>query len=75
MLTQVTEKGQDHTTLQFTEAESEEHALSIEPLQALHPVYPVHMSKPIPSYGRGNMTELLQAVQENVRETHFSQGQ
>ncbi|KAJ0261655.1 AT hook motif-containing protein [Hirschfeldia incana] len=47
---------------------SEEQALSIEPLQAIHPVHPVHM----PSNGRGNMTELLQ---ENVRETQFSQGQ
>ncbi|CAN6968835.1 unnamed protein product [Brassica oleracea var. botrytis] len=68
LFTQVMEKGQVHT-------ESEEQALSIEPLQAIHPVHPVHMPKPTPSYGRGNMTELLQAVQENVRETHFSQGQ
>ncbi|CAH2069922.1 unnamed protein product [Thlaspi arvense] len=76
LLTQVMKKGQAHHTTHFTEAaESEEQALSIEPLQAIHPVHPVHMPKPMPSYGRGKMTELLQAVQENVRETHFSQGQ
>ncbi|CAH8381900.1 unnamed protein product [Eruca vesicaria subsp. sativa] len=76
LLTQVMKEGQVHnTTPQFTEAESEEQALSIEPLQAIHPVHPVHVPKPMPSYGRGKMTELLQAVQENVRETHFSQGQ
>lgn len=40
---------------------SEEQALSIEPLQAIHPVRPVHM----PSYGRGNMTELLQVKKRN----------
>ncbi|CAN8248279.1 unnamed protein product [Cochlearia groenlandica] len=57
------------------EAESDEQALSIEPLQAIHPVHPVHVAKPMASYGHGNLTELLQAVQENVRETHYSQGQ
>ncbi|KAL0734750.1 hypothetical protein Bca4012_010960 [Brassica carinata] len=76
LLTQVMKEGQVHnSTPQFTEPESEEQALSIEPLQAIHPVHPVHIPKPMPSYGRGKMTELLQAVQENVRETHYSQGQ
>jgi hypothetical protein len=76
LLTQVMSDGQvHHHTAQSIEAESDEQALSIEPLQAIHPVHPVHVPKPMPSYGRGNMTELLQAVQENVRETHFSQGQ
>lgn len=76
LLTRVMKEGQVHnSTTRFTEPESEEQALSIEPLQAIHPVHPVHIPKPMPSYGRGKMTELLQAVQENVRETHFSQGQ
>ena len=61
LLTQVMKEGQVHnSTTRFTEPESEEQALSIEPLQAIHPVHPVHMLKPVPSYGRGNMTELLQ---------------
>ncbi|KAJ0267084.1 AT hook motif-containing protein [Hirschfeldia incana] len=73
LLTQVMKEGQVHNTAsQFTEHESEEQALSIEPLQAIHPVHPVHIPKPMPSYGRGKMTELLQ---ENVREPHYSQGQ
>ncbi|XP_010443075.1 PREDICTED: uncharacterized protein LOC104726021 isoform X2 [Camelina sativa] len=71
LLTQVMNKGQVHHTAQSIEPESDEQALSIEPLQAIHPVHPVHMPKPMPCYGRGQMTELLQ---ENVRETHFSQG-
>jgi len=74
LLTQVMNKGQVQHTTQSVEPESDEQALSIEPLQAIHPIHPVHMLKPMPSYGRGKMTELLQAVQENVRETHFSQG-
>ncbi|XP_018456109.1 protein METABOLIC NETWORK MODULATOR 1 isoform X2 [Raphanus sativus] len=73
LLTRVMKEGQVHNTAsQLTEPESEEQALSIEPLQAIHPVHPVHIPKPMPSYGRGKMTELLQ---ENVRETHFSQGE
>ncbi|VYS70383.1 unnamed protein product [Arabidopsis thaliana] len=74
LLTQVMNKGQVQHTTQSVEPESDEQALSIEPLQAIHPIHQVHMLKPMPSYGRGKMTELLQAVQENVRETHFSQG-
>ncbi|XP_023640493.1 uncharacterized protein LOC17874663 isoform X1 [Capsella rubella] len=74
LLTQVMNKGPVHHTAQSIEPESDEQALSIEPLQAIHPVHPVHMPKPMQSYGRGKMTELLQAVQENVRETHFPQG-
>ncbi|KAL1206488.1 Protein METABOLIC NETWORK MODULATOR 1 [Cardamine amara subsp. amara] len=76
LLTEVMNKGKVHQTTESIEAdEPEEQALSIEPLQAIHPVHPVHMPKPVPSYGRGNMTELLQAVQENVKETHFAEGQ
>uniref|UniRef100_A0A1J3FB01 AT hook motif-containing protein n=2 Tax=Noccaea caerulescens TaxID=107243 RepID=A0A1J3FB01_NOCCA len=75
LLTQVMNDGQVHHTAQSIEGESDEQALSIEPLQAIHPVHPVHVPKPMPSYGRGNMTELLQAVQGNVRDAHFSQGQ
>ncbi|XP_010539300.1 PREDICTED: uncharacterized protein LOC104813422 isoform X2 [Tarenaya hassleriana] len=54
------------------EADSDEQALSIEPLQAIHPVHPVHIPKPVPGYRRGKMTELLQ---ENVRDSHVSGGQ
>ncbi|VVB16030.1 unnamed protein product [Arabis nemorensis] len=75
LLTQVMKKSQVHHAAQSIEAESDEQALSIEPLQAIHPVHPVHVPKPMPSYGQGNMTELLQAVQGNVRESPFSQGQ
>ncbi|KAF8045200.1 hypothetical protein N665_5422s0002 [Sinapis alba] len=63
LLTQVMKESQVHnSTSQFTEGESEEQALSIEPLQAIHPVHPVHIPKPMPSYGRGKMTELLQVT-------------
>ncbi|KAG2333155.1 hypothetical protein Bca4012_017207 [Brassica carinata] len=79
LTTPVLQNGSGHVPVRYGHGqvrnESEEQALAIEPLQAIHPVHPVHIQEPVPSYGRGNMTELLQAVQENVRETHFSQGQ
>ncbi|CAN8301871.1 unnamed protein product [Cochlearia groenlandica] len=74
LLTQVMEKGQVQNTAQVTEPESDEQAMCIEPLQAIHPVNPASIPKPIPSYGGGKMTELLQAMQENVKDPHFSQG-
>lgn len=65
LLTRVMKEGQVHNTAsQLTEPESEEQALSIEPLQAIHPVHPVHIPKPMPSYGRGKMTELLQVTKK-----------
>ncbi|KAJ8764640.1 hypothetical protein K2173_006722 [Erythroxylum novogranatense] len=52
-------------------------ALSIEPLQALQPHLPNHplvVSRPIEQHYRaGKMTELLQVLQENMRENQASQ--
>ncbi|GAV72935.1 hypothetical protein CFOL_v3_16423 [Cephalotus follicularis] len=50
--------------------------LSIEPLQVVQPNlhnYSASMSKPLESYGAGKMTELLQAVQEKMKESQTSQ--
>ncbi|GLT59388.1 hypothetical protein SLA2020_322090 [Shorea laevis] len=47
--------------------------LSIKPLQAVQLDYSVPAFKPLESYKFGKMTELLQAVQENMRENQAAQ--
>ncbi|XP_038997322.1 uncharacterized protein LOC120122169 [Hibiscus syriacus] len=46
--------------------------LSIEPLQAIQPAHP-SVFKPLENFRTGKMIELLQAVQENMRENQASQ--
>ncbi|KAK8519876.1 hypothetical protein V6N13_031647 [Hibiscus sabdariffa] len=46
--------------------------LSIEPLQAIQPARPSSVFKPLKNFRTGKMTELLQAVQENMRENQAS---
>ncbi|EOY12385.1 AT hook motif-containing protein, putative [Theobroma cacao] len=50
----------------------DEQPLSIEPLQAVQPAHSSSMLKPFDNFRTGKMTELLQAVQENMRETQAS---
>ncbi|XWS11214.1 hypothetical protein CRYUN_Cryun38cG0065100 [Craigia yunnanensis] len=45
---------------------------SIEPLQAVQPAYSSSVLKPMENFRTGKMTELLQAVQENMRENQAS---
>ncbi|XVF03884.1 hypothetical protein REPUB_Repub05bG0031600 [Reevesia pubescens] len=46
--------------------------LSIEPLQAVQPAHSSSVLKPMENFRTGKMTELLQAVQENMRENRAS---
>ncbi|XWS51879.1 hypothetical protein CRYUN_Cryun11dG0019700 [Craigia yunnanensis] len=53
----------------------EDQPLSPEPLQAVQPAYSSSVLKPLENFRTGKMTELLQAVQENMRETKASQSE
>ncbi|KAJ8765246.1 hypothetical protein K2173_011926 [Erythroxylum novogranatense] len=68
-------KDSDHSM--EDEDNDTDRALSIEPLQALQPHLPNHplvVSRPIEQHYRaGKMTELLQVLQENMRENQASQ--
>ncbi|KAB1995461.1 hypothetical protein ERO13_D13G143200v2 [Gossypium hirsutum] len=50
----------------------DDQALSIEPLQAVQSTHSSSMLKPLENFRTGKMTELLQAVQENMRENQAS---
>ncbi|XVF70642.1 hypothetical protein PTKIN_Ptkin11bG0179000 [Pterospermum kingtungense] len=52
----------------------EDQPLSPEPLQAVQPAHP-SLLKPFENFRTGKMTELLQAVQENMRETQASRSE
>lgn len=70
LLTEVMKRIQSPS--QSVETQTEDQALSIEPLQAVQMDHSVSMPKPLENYRTGKMTELLQAVQENMIETQAS---
>ncbi|KAK8651782.1 hypothetical protein V6N13_141366 [Hibiscus sabdariffa] len=57
----------------FGDEMEDDQPLSIEPLQALQYVHSSSVFKPLENFRPGKMTELLQAVQENMRENQVSQ--
>ncbi|KAE8706547.1 Detected protein of unknown function [Hibiscus syriacus] len=56
----------------FRQQMEDDHPLSIEPLQAVQPAHLSSVLKPLENFRTGKMTELLKAVQENMRENQAS---
>ncbi|XWS27847.1 hypothetical protein CRYUN_Cryun25bG0014900 [Craigia yunnanensis] len=72
---QVPRQPMDAQGLSFKDSEhnlEEDQPLSPEPLQAIQPAHSSCVFKPLENFRTGKMTELLQAVQENMRETQAS---
>ncbi|GLT62102.1 hypothetical protein SLA2020_347660 [Shorea laevis] len=76
LLTEVTKRVQASSQpvdVQASHNLKDNKPLSIKPLQSIQPDHSAPQSKPLENYRIGKMTQLLQAVQENIRENQAAE--